>query len=320
MYCTWWGHFPCRAGMIIIGEKTLHLSRTRQSLLPQPPSILLQSNHGSGLQKKSVWMLGHLNSSMLSPPTSPNFTNRSSECGTRIQHYHASWPSPPHFLEFCITGQRTPFQFLQKITQMATADGSPVTIQDCQLMVDWCVMASHTDAQPHTSLMAFTLEAAISTDKIFNKWLQRCLRNVLGMGDQPTLPAPVFVPPPGVPLQTNYTGPATSPPVPLPLPPNMWAQFAASLTQGLAVAVQPTASALAASAGGVSAVYEEGGRNYDKYQLAVVQGFSHTHTVAGIQQVWALFQSTKHADTHQNNIKRKMTRWADAQRPPVPID
>ncbi len=41
---------------------------------------------------------------------------------------------PPHVLEFCITGQHTPFQFLQKITQMATADGSLVTMLELSQM------------------------------------------------------------------------------------------------------------------------------------------------------------------------------------------
>jgi hypothetical protein len=101
--------------------------------------------------------------------------------------------------------------------------------------------------------------------------------------------------------------PVPTPPNPVHLPPNMWAQFAANLTQGLAVAMQPMASALAATAGGVSTAYDKGGRFYDKYQLPVVQGFTHVHNIGGIQQIWALFQSTKHADTHRNNIKWKMT-------------
>jgi hypothetical protein len=100
----------------------------------------------------------------------------------------------------------------------------------------------------------------------------------------------------------------------------MWAQFAANLTQGLAAALQPTATALAASAGGIASAYKEGGRNYDKYQLAVVWGFLHSHDLSDVQQIWALFQTTKHTETHRNNLKRKMARWADAQRPPVLID
>ena len=228
---------------------------------------------------------------------------------------------PPHFVQFVASGQRTPFQFHQHVVAMATEDTSTVSIQDCQLILDWCIMASHHDTQPHTSVMAFPLEAAISTDETFNKWLQRRLRQTLGVDAQPipsssTHPIPPSQPVPfAVPPGFPPPGGAYQPP-----PPNMWAQFAQQFTQGLAAAMQPTATALAASTGGLTSTYEEGGRNYDKYQLAVVQGFSHTPDLHGVQQIWALFQTTKHADTHKNNIKKKMIQWADAQRPPVAID
>lgn len=235
---------------------------------------------------------------------------------------------PPHYIEFVASGQRTPFQLHQHVVQSVTANNHPITIQDCQLVLDWCVMASHHDTQPHTSFMAFALEAAISTDDTFNKWIQRRLRQTLGSDGHHTLPSPSstqpapvaqFTIPPGLPPTGTMFPPQQTGFYPPP-PPNMWAQFAQQFSQGLAAAMQPTASALAASAGGLAAAYEDGGRNYDKYQLAVIRGFSHSPNLNGVQQIWALFQTTKHADTHKNNLKRKMIQWADAQRPPVAID
>ena len=229
---------------------------------------------------------------------------------------------PPQFIEFCVTGQRTPFQFHNYLATAAVALGAPVTLKECELMLNWCIMASHYETQTHTSVLAFSLDAAISTDITFNKWAQRRLRNILGHEKQQAQPSPTVPAPPGG-LPPVFT---QVPPYGMPgqygmLPPQaMWHQFAASLTQGLAAAMQPTATALAASAGGVASAYEEGGRNYDKYQLAVVRGFSHTHEFTGIQKIWALFQTTKHVETHRNNIKRTMAHWADAQRPPVLID
>ncbi len=227
---------------------------------------------------------------------------------------------PPQFINFCVSGQRTPYQFHKYLSLAATALGSPVTIPECQLMLDWCIMASHHDT--HTSVLAFSLEAAFSTDEAFNKWVQRRLNQTLGPDGgsrasmhaypQPSHPAsqPFNIPPGVPPPPAQYQMPS----------PNLWAQFAANLTHGLAAALQPMATALAASEGGVASAYEDGGRNYDKYQLAVVRGFSHTHEFSGIQQFWALFQTTKHTETHRNNIKRKMARWANAQRPPISID
>ena len=59
--------------------------------------------------------------------------------------------------------------------------------------------------------------------------------------------------------------------------------------------------------------YEEGGKFYDSYQLAILQGFAHTPTVAGVPPIWALFQHTKHVDTHMDNIKKAMMEWSRAK-------
>jgi hypothetical protein len=62
----------------------------------------------------------------------PTNKNKLYQPSVRLAEQNVTLPRllaiPPHFLEFCVTGQCTPFQFLQEITQMVTKDDSPVTI------------------------------------------------------------------------------------------------------------------------------------------------------------------------------------------------
>ena len=216
---------------------------------------------------------------------------------------------PPHLVQFCATEPTTPYQFHNHITAFVSAEGSPVTLEQCRCVLQWCIMAAHHDTNPASSMLAFVLEPALSTDDMFNRWLQRRLIQTLGplTPRLPPLPAPQPAPP------GNPPGFSLAP------PPDMWNQFASNLTQGLATAAaalnpQPRAPT------GDSTTYEDGGKYYDAYQLAVIQGFSHTASLAGIPPIWALFQHTKHLDTHRDNIKRKMVAWAEAQRRHVAID
>lgn len=297
-----------------VGDKTEYASPTPVLLAPEQPWRWITKKLPMDSGPLELFYAAPQNKAKLYQPA-----NRTGEQNITLPRLIVI---PTQFIKFCVKGQRTPFQLHQHVVSVVTTDGSAVSMAQCQFLLDWCVMASFHDTHHHTSIMAFGLEAAISTDEIFNKWLQRRLRFMIGRGStQPPL-LPHQGPLPGNPQQfLTFPAPLGAPPAVTPVPPpDLWAHFAASLTQGITAAMQPTASALAASSGGVASAYEEGGRYYDKYQLAILRGFSHCHALQGIQQIWALFQTTKHADTHKNNLLRKMARWADAQRPPVSID
>ena len=88
---------------------------------------------------------------------------------------------PVPFVAFCATNRRTPFQLFQFIAEYTTTS-SAITIQDCQLCLDWCMVAAHPSDQETTtnSSLAITFEAAISTDDAFHRWTQRRLTSTLG--------------------------------------------------------------------------------------------------------------------------------------------
>jgi hypothetical protein len=92
-----------------------------------------------------------------------------------------------------------------------------------------------------------------STDDTFNKWVQRRLKHTLG---QPAPAPPTAHPTQQHPFVVPHGLPTVDPPLQNTqhqMPSNsMWAQFTANLTQGLAAALQPTATALAASAGSIA--------------------------------------------------------------------
>jgi hypothetical protein len=98
--------------------------------------------------------------------------------------------------------------------------------------------------------------------------------------------------------------------------------MAAQLTQGIVTA----AAALPQHNTGPSlhsdpvSAYEEGGKKYDEYQQAILKGFAHTHEQNEVPRIWGAFQSTKHMDTHRDNITRAMMVWATSQQQHVTID
>ena len=104
----------------------------------------------------------------------------------------------------------------------------------------------------------------------------------------------------------------STPPHAVPTP-DMWAQVTANLSQGMvnmAAAMQP--QALPTTHTTTSAV-DDGGKPYDPFQLAILQGFSHSPTPAQLPPIWALFTTTKHLYMHKDNLKKKMRAWAEAK-------
>lgn len=54
----------------------------------------------------------------------------------------------------------------------------------------------------------------------------------------------------------------------------------------------------------------DGSKDYDKYQKAIIQGFLHSPTLAGVQPIWELFSQTKNLDTHRLHLQEAMQNWA----------
>jgi hypothetical protein len=69
----------------------------------------------------------------------------------------------------------------------------------------------------------------------------------------------------------------------------MWAQLMVSLSNSFAQAAASMAN-VARGTGGIQTQYDEGGQNYDEFQLAVLQGFAHTATIAEVPIIWVAFQ------------------------------
>lgn len=226
---------------------------------------------------------------------------------------------PPPFLVYCLEDQRTPFQLHQFVAKYATRDGSDVTIKHCELLMDWCFLASHRAAasSPTTSTLAIALAAAPSDDDDFLRWLYKidCTAQSAQGYNDPSLPPPPHPPATAQSLPTALHAPASGGPP----PPDVWAQMAKSISSSFATA----AAALKPAPADVSeADYERGGVFYDKFQLAVLQGFAHAPTLAGVPVIWVWFQYSKTMETHKDNLRRKMSEWATspAREVQVPIE
>ena len=314
----------------------------------QPAAILLGPDQPWKWDtKRAVMDVGRLEYFYANPDNSGKLwkpTDTAAEQDARVPRLLAL---PPPFLRFCADTKRTPFELHQFVASYAMDHGGDPVLEQCRLILDWCIVASHCDTSPTTSILNLSMRAAPADDDVLDEWLQLQLNHTIGqpgantpqpvmtaaaMGGPPQAlnvpaaatpppppPAHVAPPPPPVlpPNPQHVMPPPNMPPQHPPPPPDIWAQVAAQLSQGMAsvaAAMQPQVAPDRASS------YEEGGKFYDGYQLAVLKGFAHTHHIPSVPQIWPMFQHTKHTDTHRDNIKRLMREWAMHPSVQVAID
>ena len=242
---------------------------------------------------------------------------------------------PFPLIDFCTSANRTPFELHQFVAQYATSPNATTTVGECSLLLDWCIAACHHDTSVSNSILAIAMHAAPVDDDVLSEWLRRRLDNTLGILATRAVPVNTAPPQPQVQLQpptprAPMQRPLGNPPVTWPPntaasqlptpPPDVWAQVAAQLSQGMANIAAAMNTPTSHFPADPSMSYEEGGKHYDKYQLAIIKGFAHTHLLNEVPTIWPMFQHTKHMDTHKDNIKRKMIEWATAQKTHVAID
>ena len=63
-------------------------------------------------------------------------------------------------------------------------------LENCRLILDWCILASHQDSTPTTSILALTMHAALADDEVLGEWLIRRLAHTIGQQQPASTPAP----------------------------------------------------------------------------------------------------------------------------------
>ena len=105
--------------------------------------------------------------------------------------------------------------------------------------------------------------------------------------------------------RTAPTTPAShAPPIQQPAELSNIALLAAEFGKGVLAALQP------GQPGGVNLTGTSAPREYDSFQIAILQGFAHSPTPAGIPPIWSLFCQAKTTDTHRLHIREAMSLWA----------
>ena len=203
---------------------------------------------------------------------------------------------PPPFLAFCVEKQRIPFELHEFVSKWVTEPNSGVTAADCTVLMDWCLVATQTAkaTAPTTSLLAIPLQTAPADDDNFVRWLDKIDRTKSDGSSRPGGTAPAA---PAV-AAASTLGPP---------PADVWTQMARNISTSFAAAA---AAMKPLTVDDPDTSYELGGRLYDKFQMAIVKGFTHVHNIADVPAIWALFQYTKHLETHKETLRRKMMAWA----------
>lgn len=277
--------------------------------LRTPTPVLLDDKLWKWVGKKVVHDIGPLEAFYTNPANRKVLYAADDSTGGTTVNVPRMLYLPPPFLAYCVETQRTPFMLHQFVTQYATRADAEVTILDCQLIMDWCMVAAHRAATPTTSMIATTLDMAPADDDEFLRWLNKidvtATRSTHGAAPPGALQLgqPASTPPATTRVAHNPVVPTLPTADPTQV---MLTRMAESISKSFATA----AAAMKPSRDDAGASYEDGGLQYDEFQLAVIQGFAHVEDITGVPIIWALFQYSKNLETHKENLKRKMAEWA----------
>jgi len=192
---------------------------------------------------------------------------------------------PSNLIKYCVDAPRTAWNLHQYI--MTLMGGPGINPQNYALVADWCRLALHNDNGD--SPLQYDLQAAASNE-VFQRWARTRIDAVLG------------------PSRSTITTPSHQPTLTQDL--TQLSSIAAEFGKGVMEALRPpNATATMASVLGTTQT-GDGSKDYDKYQKAIIQGFSHSPTLAGVQPIWELFSQTKNIDTHRLHLREAMQKWA----------
>ena len=204
---------------------------------------------------------------------------------------------PQNLVEFCASHPRTPYEFLKKVNETSADGREGLTYANGHLLAKWCIAACHKDAGKQK--LAYSLEIAHDNSIEYHEWVAARLAATLGPRQQ--VPAPTTQP------HAASSGTQEQDLQKLSL-------VAAEIGKGMLQALRPQdpqeGGRFGLSTGIQTLRGDETGKVYDKFHYAVLQGFSHCHSIADLQPIWGLFAQTKSFDTHRLTIKDSMITWA----------
>ncbi len=212
---------------------------------------------------------------------------------------------PCNLLHFCAAGSRTPLDLLRHVhilvARFPPDTPDTVTPQDYDLVLRWCCAALH--GEKGDSLLSYDVQAAVGNDT-FLRWTRARIDCTFGL-------VPTSAEPRGPPTH-DHQQPQMAPPAytpqqpPPPQQPDLsnLALLAAEFGKGVMAALHP------GTAGGLAGASTTTTREYDVFQQALLQGFAHTPTPAGLPPIWSLFCQSKSTDTHRLHIREAMNTWA----------
>ena len=212
---------------------------------------------------------------------------------------------PTVFVGYCVRKARTPFELHQGIGYYMAQTDTKITREECKLVLDWCLGASHADKGSNTSWLAYSVEAAIPNNPRFHSWTTKRLNAVLGH-----MPTQARLPPTSQPIMAQKAM-TTAQPAQQP----DWATIAHQLKTGIVEGLRSTAEAKATPE--PTTTTQLRGKEYEDQQVYMLMGFSHRTSPDDLAPVWAAFQTTKNQDAHRLEIGAGMRTWAEKKKIPI---
>lgn len=199
---------------------------------------------------------------------------------------------PTAFIPYCAEQPRTPFELYQYIIQYITTSNTAVTLGDCKGVLNWCLAAAHSDEGANNSWLAYQIEAAISNNPRFYKWVNGRLTTIFG-----ELPGSIH----SQTITDNVD----------------WSTMGQHLRAGIVEGLRPMLAAKKADEPTPATPNPNKGKDYDEQQWYMLMGFAHVTTPEELPQLWAGFTQTKNSDAHRIEIGAEMRRWEKDHRVPI---
>lgn len=196
---------------------------------------------------------------------------------------------PGNLIHYCAEAPRTLWDLHQHVTSLLAAPDSGYDFQHYALVLDWCFMALHSDGGGNDSVLQYDLQAAASNE-VFQRWAR--LRIDATLGTPPTAAPP---------HQQQQAAPQNL---------TQLSTIAAEFGRGVIDALRPPTATTALTNIFGTTQGSADTKDYDKFQKAILKGFSHCPTEAGLQPIWDLFCKTKNTETHRLHLREAMETWA----------
>lgn len=195
----------------------------------------------------------------------------------------------------------TPADVLAAMEEVSLRMGGGLVDDDWKTIIEWCLVASQSDANNRKSLLSIEVDSVAIDDDEFDTWMESKLD--MALGKRPSTSSPTQGLQANQPQQVNDQL-------------HMARLLASTVGQGMlqftqAVAGQTTAGGTGGSLAQQGTTPLEMSKGFDKDQIAKLKDACGVMSAKDIPNIWSIIQATKGKahDTYRDHLKKSIESW-----------